>query len=238
MHFRRKSDGFTLIEIMMAIGILVIGMTGVLALYAVAVDAHRRAMDNSGMAFLAESMLSEITADFTKREVDGDGTATFIESFIDLSCRFKRMAETPPGSGSYEYRWQEGVEAPNSPGFNCEVSIYPLPRRLWLEPDLDFQPVPDDMAARIETTIEDTDARLRATEEYQFDAWMMAQYWDAGTGDLVLPTNPDDDPLPPLLARALEYKLVVRIIRGGGEQNDIETFRTIILPGSVVEQTD
>jgi len=226
MQLPKRNAGFTLVEIMMAIGILAIGMTGVTALYAVAVDAHRRAMDNSGMAFLAESMLCEIRADFTKRDTDFDDeqTATFTESFIDLACRYKRLNE------SGDYVFEEGVPAPNSAGLNCEVSIYPLPRTLWA--DLPFDPVPADVTARIVDTIDDPDARSRAAEEYQFDAWLLGTYWDNSTG---LPDIGDTN-LNDILLQAVEYKLVVRIILGEGDNKDVETFRTIILPGSVVDQ--
>jgi len=121
----RNSRGFTLAEILIAIGILLVGMTGVLAVYAVAVDFHRRAVDNSSIALLAENMLNEITADFGRRDADFDGEETFGESFVELACRYKRF----DADGNLDFG--EGVAAPNMRGFNVEVSIYPLPRDVW-----------------------------------------------------------------------------------------------------------
>jgi prepilin-type N-terminal cleavage/methylation domain-containing protein len=220
-----SASGFTLIEIMMAIGILVIGMTGVIAVYSVAVDAQRRAMDNAGVASLAEDLLSEITADFAARDVDGpkgfgDGTATLTESFIELCCRYKDVTDDG----------HAGVQAPNTPGFDCEVSIYPLPRRLWTD-DVSDMDLPPDVERRI-AEIEDPDQRVRLAEEYQFDAWILTFQTDG------IPRSPNQrEPVRTLLAQAVEYKLVIRVIRGAGERKEIETFRTIILPGSVVDPT-
>ncbi|NQT20871.1 MAG: prepilin-type N-terminal cleavage/methylation domain-containing protein [Planctomycetes bacterium] len=217
--------GFTLIEILMAMAILVIGMTGVTALYAIAVDAHRRAMDNAGVALLAENMLSDISADFTKRDVDDDDKATFAESFIDLNCRYKKIDD------DQAYLWEEGADAPNAPGFRCEVSIYPLPRRLW--PDaVSSITVPAGVTPALAERFDDPDALARARQEYKFDVWMLDNYWDDGA----LYEGADYTDLEKLLSQALEYKLVVRIIRGEVEGKEIDTFRTIILPRSVVDQ--
>ncbi len=219
LKLTERKAGFTLIEVLMAMAILVLGMTGVVALYAVAVDAHQRAQDNAGVAFLAESMLSDISADFVATDLDGDGTATFAESFVELCRKYKHLDEDE------NYVWQHGVDAPNSPGFRCEVSIYPLPRRLWDDLVL-TGPVPAAVQALIKKQIEE-DARERAAQEYLFDLWVLNSWSDGGL-------TPSDE-LKQLLAKAVEYKLVVRVIRGEGEHKDIETFQTIILPGSVVE---
>lgn len=216
--------GFALIEILMAMAILVIGMVGVMALYAVAVDAHRQAMDNAGVSLLAQNLLSEVTADFTRRDTDYDGAATLTESFVDLSCRYKKITD------GGDYIWEEGVDAPNSPGFRCEVSIYPLPRRLWTD-TVNSLAVPADVSNTLSKRFDDADAEKRAEQECQFDVWMLT-HWENGA-----PKDSPNTELKTLLSRALEYKLVVRVIRGEGDDKDIDTFRTIILPRSVVDQT-
>ena len=239
--------GFTLIEILMAMAILVIGMVGVMGLYAVAVDAHRQAMDNAGVALLAQNLLSEVTADFTSRDVnaaDFDNTATLTDSFIDLCCRYKKITDVKADgklngnevfiNDDEVYIWEEGVDAPNSPGFRCEVSIYPLPRRLWLELDaVGSTPVPDYVTVKLAERFDDDDAAARAEQEYQFDVWMLDNYWENGAPI----KKAKYTELKALLSQALEYKLVVRVIRGEGDDKDIDTFRTIILPRSVVDQT-
>ena len=191
----RNSRGFTLAEILIAIGILLVGMTGVIAVYAVAVDFHRRAVDNSSMALLAENMLHEITADFGRRDVNFDGETTFAESFVDLACRYKCFND----DGSLDHG--EGVAAPNMRGFNVEVSLYPLPRNVL---------------------------EIVAADEVEFDDWI-ADYWD---WQQQLPDSIDDD-LRDLLAGAVQYKLVVRIIRGTGPERQTDAFETILVPKDV-----
>ncbi|HUW32291.1 MAG TPA: prepilin-type N-terminal cleavage/methylation domain-containing protein [Planctomycetota bacterium] len=225
--------GFTLIEILMAIGILVVGLTGVIALYAVAVDAHRATVEQAGAASLAESMLSGITADFTARDVDLDSTASFVESFVDLCTRYKAIREKDDGSSSLlSFIPERGVAAPNAPGFNCEVSIYPLPRRLWVEdlataalPETDDELQPFDPSFRVR--LRDPDTKQRTWEEFLFDQYICS-----------LPSSlPDAEKqdLGKLLAQALEYKLVVKTIRGEGKHKQVEVFETIITPRGRVE---
>ena len=52
---RRRA--FSLIEVLIALAVLVIGMVGVLAGFAAAVDLHKRGMDQTSAALLAESEL-------------------------------------------------------------------------------------------------------------------------------------------------------------------------------------
>jgi len=227
---RHQQSGFTLIEILIAIAILVVGMTGVVAVFGVAVDAQKNALEDSAVAFLAESVLSEITADFTARDVDLDGTATFTESFIDIACRHKLFDD----DGIYQP--QQGVEAPNTPGFRLEVSIYPLPRRLWRDEALG---TPDPALDEIQQ---------KRADELSFDTWLAGSYWDPDTSQPL--AVEDTDPLRELLASAIEYKLVVRVIRienpelrehriinGEGAHRDVEAFQTILVPGSPVDDT-
>jgi len=49
--------GFTLIEILIALAILVIGMVGVMAVFAAAVDLHRRGVAQTSAALVAETIL-------------------------------------------------------------------------------------------------------------------------------------------------------------------------------------
>jgi len=232
-----RQAGFTLIEILMAIAILVVGMTGVVAVFGVAVGTHKRALEDSTIAFLAESLLSDITADFAARDVDLDGTATFTESFIDIACRYKLFDE----SGTWLA--QQGVEAPSAPGFRVEVSIYPLPRRLWPDEALNDS-LPDGILGSLPDALDDS--QEKRAEEYLFDEWLTANYWDPYIS-APLPVDDPTDPLRDLLERAREYKLVVRVIRienpalpadriinGEGAHPDVEAFQTILVPGSVV----
>ena len=223
MTHRGRAAGFTLIEIMIAIGILVVGLTGVIALYAVAVDAHKSAVEQSGAAALAESMLSGITADFTARVVDDDNTATFLESYVDLAGRYKFR------DAAKKYIPERGVEAPNSPGFTCEVSIYPLPRRLWVEATNNVA-LPDEVTQFL-NRIESPEIRQRTQEQYQWDILMLDLYDDA-SGSMTAKRQI----LKNVLAQALEYKVVVKAIRGEGVKKRVDIFETIITPRGIADK--
>ena len=56
---QRARSAFTLIEVLIAMAILVIGMVGVLAAFASAVGLHQRGIDQTSAAMLAESLLKE-----------------------------------------------------------------------------------------------------------------------------------------------------------------------------------
>ena len=59
----RRADGFTLLEIMMAIGVLALGMLGVLMMFVVATETHRRAVHASQTAQMAEALLAELQSE-------------------------------------------------------------------------------------------------------------------------------------------------------------------------------
>jgi len=55
----RNPAGFTLVEILISIGILAMGMVGVLSLFSYATRAHRLAMDDVEVAMLAQELLAQ-----------------------------------------------------------------------------------------------------------------------------------------------------------------------------------
>lgn len=64
MNTRRTRGGFTLIEIMMAFSILLLGCVGVYAVFSVGLVSHKRAVDNTNAATLAGSLFSDIAANY------------------------------------------------------------------------------------------------------------------------------------------------------------------------------
>ena len=62
--FRRTERGFTLIEILVAIGILALGITAVLFLFAMGARSHRRATLRTQAALLAEAVVNRLQAEF------------------------------------------------------------------------------------------------------------------------------------------------------------------------------
>jgi len=104
-HTRRKAlggagrragvRGFSLVEILIAITILAIGMVGVVAGLTAAVDLHKRGVDQTSAALLAETILelkqSEALAGFTPDELSTreDGSYVFkrSESYPAYECK-------------------------------------------------------------------------------------------------------------------------------------------------------
>jgi len=60
----RNRDGFTIIEILLAIGILAIGITSVLFLFTMGTRSHQRALDRTRAAMLAETVANQLQTDF------------------------------------------------------------------------------------------------------------------------------------------------------------------------------
>ena len=63
MAFPRKHQGFTLTEVLMAAGILGIGLTMVASIFPVAVDQSRRSQDQTMAALCARSVMARVRAD-------------------------------------------------------------------------------------------------------------------------------------------------------------------------------
>ena len=59
-------SGFTLIELMVALGVLALGIGGVLAMFMGAAATHRRALDETTAAIIAEGTIAEARAEFNR----------------------------------------------------------------------------------------------------------------------------------------------------------------------------
>jgi prepilin-type N-terminal cleavage/methylation domain-containing protein len=56
----RRPGGFTLIEIIVALGIMAVGVTSALSLFTAATALHKRSLDKMNAAFMADTVMSEI----------------------------------------------------------------------------------------------------------------------------------------------------------------------------------
>ena len=63
MRRSHRQSAFTLIEILLAIGILAIGITSVMFLFTMGARSHRRAVDRTRAALLADAVINQIKAD-------------------------------------------------------------------------------------------------------------------------------------------------------------------------------
>lgn len=59
MRTRRKDRGFSLLEIILAMGVLMVASLGALALFQIAVDSHQNAEDQTTAALAAEGLIAD-----------------------------------------------------------------------------------------------------------------------------------------------------------------------------------
>lgn len=62
---RPRNHGFTLVEVLIALAVMALSVTSVLALFAAATATHKRAIDRTNATLLADSVLTEIRSAFT-----------------------------------------------------------------------------------------------------------------------------------------------------------------------------
>jgi len=62
----KRRSGFSLIEVLVAMGVLVLGIGGVLAIFFAAADTHRRALTETTTAIIADSVIAEQRAAFNR----------------------------------------------------------------------------------------------------------------------------------------------------------------------------
>jgi prepilin-type N-terminal cleavage/methylation domain-containing protein len=81
-----RQSGFTLIEILLAIGILSLGITAVLFMFTVGVQSHRRARDRTQAAMLADTVINQVSADLVGQTLpdyygtDVDGNPQLVDA--------------------------------------------------------------------------------------------------------------------------------------------------------------
>ena len=64
-HHHTRARGFSLLELIVALGIFMVGAASVFSLFAVGAAAHRRAIDTSNAARAAASIFAELEAKWT-----------------------------------------------------------------------------------------------------------------------------------------------------------------------------
>lgn len=78
---RASTRGMTLIEIMVAFAILVVGLVSIFAMLNAALRSHKRAMNETEAAIVAESVLADLRSEFQRgRIVRSDGKGIFEQS--------------------------------------------------------------------------------------------------------------------------------------------------------------
>lgn len=126
-----KDTGFTLIEVLVAMGVLVIGMTGILALYTASVAIQKEATERSDVAVHVSGVMAAIEDALDRASEQGEDRRGALEA---LSGR------TIPVPNDARYRYQlTVVPDPSDDGgtiFLCRVVL--LARRKGRDQVHDF----------------------------------------------------------------------------------------------------
>ena len=77
---RRRTAGYSLMEILVALGVLAIGLAGVFSLFGIATTTQRRAADQANAALVAARAFAEVQARFSA----GDPQAVKDQSFPEF----------------------------------------------------------------------------------------------------------------------------------------------------------
>jgi type II secretory pathway pseudopilin PulG len=86
---KRNARGMTLVELMVAFAILIVGLVSIFAMLNAALRSHKRAMNETEAAIVAESVLADLRADFQRGRLVKDPGNTFEQNvdFPDYSVR-------------------------------------------------------------------------------------------------------------------------------------------------------
>jgi len=95
MFNQKSQQAFTLIEILLAIGILALGITAVLFLFTIGARSHKRAVDRTRAALLAQTVLNQIKADLLSPDLGQLKRYTIADDDIQLTEQPARNAEFP-----------------------------------------------------------------------------------------------------------------------------------------------
>lgn len=94
----QSRGGFSLIEVLIALGVLLVGMTGVLALFTTALGLQQRAVERQEIAREADAIVLRIEDDLTRR-ITGGGEAvriTGVEFPVPGQQRMRYVADLEP----------------------------------------------------------------------------------------------------------------------------------------------
>ncbi|MCZ7606568.1 MAG: prepilin-type N-terminal cleavage/methylation domain-containing protein [Planctomycetota bacterium] len=115
--------GFTLIEILMALSILLLGVVGVYAIFAVGLVNHKRAVDNTTAAVMAGSIFDDIAANYDiyyfdhnrngRPDLSEDVNANGVDDWFEPDSTGRFRYPIPRRRGyRYEIRYERGIDVP------------------------------------------------------------------------------------------------------------------------------
>lgn len=90
MENKIKTYGFSLIEIMAALAILAIGMSSIMAVFPAGMESFRKARDNTVLANLMRSKVSELTYELSNPMGKGDPSVRIAQHYLKADAAFAR----------------------------------------------------------------------------------------------------------------------------------------------------
>ena len=129
----RSDAGFTLIEIILALGVLLVGMTGIFSLFATALGLQKEATERMDTALNLPSIMSEIEAELADRVLhQGGGLSNLTGVVLPV-----------PGNPNYRYRLtvEPMPDDPEGRAFFCRIEVLARYRGEDRVYDMGYRPV-------------------------------------------------------------------------------------------------
>jgi prepilin-type N-terminal cleavage/methylation domain-containing protein len=150
---KRIEAGFTLVEIIVAMGVLLVGMTGIFSLFATALGLQREATERMDTALNLPSIMSEVENEVAIRFQDPQKGPDVLNGAVF----------PVPGNAAYRYRLtvEPMPDDPEGRAFFCRIEILARYRGQERVYDMGYRPIiPEpDNEARIRQLLGASDGR-------------------------------------------------------------------------------
>lgn len=90
---KHSNNGFTLIEILISMGILALGLSGILALFPIGLDAAQKAIEETNMSIILASLEATLQASMTKVQPNQTATMPFFFEGQREAMNFVKLSQ-------------------------------------------------------------------------------------------------------------------------------------------------